>query len=100
MFLLRKRLPIFVFSLFVSNVFFILCRMSHVFATDRQENREELTENVYQIINTAYSFDLPRYVRSLEAKDRYEQSKEIEVNKFTHAFSLLACIYTRISLVP
>lgn len=85
MIFLKRNLP----NICFLNVFFILCSMSHVFATDRQENREELTENVYRIINTAYSFNLPGYVRSLEDKDRYEQSKEIEVNKFTHAFSFI-----------
>lgn len=48
----------------------------------REEAEEPLIENIYRIINTAYSFDLPGYIKELRDQDRYQES-----NKFEYAFS-------------
>lgn len=81
--ILRKKL----FFMF----FFFLCIFAGFKALPfyGEEIEDSLTENVYRIINTAYSFNLPDHIRKLEDNDRYKGSRGVKLNKFNDAFSFI-----------
>lgn len=87
-FLRKKSFLMFVSSFLFLSFSFITFNTHKVLATSLERYSEDLTENVYRIINIAYSFDLPDYITTLEDKDRYKEFKGIEENKFSHAFFL------------
>lgn len=75
--------------LFILNICFCIFDNSRAMLIHQEDIRDSLTTNVYRIINTAYSFDLPDHMQELDDDNRYGNSRDGKINKFNHAFSFI-----------